>query len=237
MRKLGLVIVALALVAFVSGTAYAGPSAKFAANWATDNVTLAEVVLSSTGGSDSSDPADVVAAELMATIKVPQKKELLIGVSGEARLITFTQAKGKNNAGIETTTSDVDLNLEVRIADSSLEDVCVDGTGEVAVPGAITFASRHQELKVGVAGFDDVNGTVLVALKLDTVAAHHFNFLAVNLDSGEYKVWACFSGEAMTTVSNVGGIGGGAASAFVAIQKRIVTVQEVRAVNSDFVVE
>ena len=85
-----------------------------------------------------------------------------------------------------------------------------------------------------VAGFaDDPLGTVLVALELDTVAAHHFTFLAVNLDSGEYDIWACFSGDAITTVSDDDGL----AEALVAIQKRIVTVQEVRAVNSDFVVE
>ncbi len=234
MRKLGLVIAALALVAFVSGTAYAGPSAKFAADWADDDVTLAEIVNCTTVCNDSSSDAQIIAAELMATIKVPQGKELLIGVSGEARLLTFTQAKGKNKLGPESTSSEVHLNLAVRIADVDETDVCINALGSLAIPGEITFASRLQELTVDVAGFpDDPLGTVLVALKLDTVAAHHFNFLAIDLESGEYDIWACFSGEAITTVSDDDGL----AEALVAIQKRIVTVQEVRAVNSDFVVE
>lgn len=216
--------------AIFSNSAFADPSAKFAADWATTPVTLAEIIKGSGSSSDSSTDAEVRAAELMATIKVPQKKELLIGVSGEARLITLTSAKGKNNDGVQSSSSDTTLSLEVRYAPAGAPDACVSEAGKVAAPGPITFASRKQTLSVDVTGFDSLEGAVEVGLELDTVAAHHFNFIAPNLDSGQYDVWACFSGEAITTVSDADGD----ASAFVAIQKRIITVQEVRAVNSDF---
>ena len=127
------------------------------------------------------------------------------------------------------------MNLEVRFAPVGTPDVCVSEGGTVAVPGAITFASRKQTISVTVANFENAEaliGEVTVALELDTTAAHHFNFLAVNLDSGEYDVWACFSGEAITALSDAALAD---ASAKVAIKQRIVTVQEVRAVNSDFV--
>lgn len=38
----------------------------------------------------------------MSTIHVPNGKELLIGVSGVANIVTFTEAKGKNGGGTST---------------------------------------------------------------------------------------------------------------------------------------
>ncbi len=230
MRKLGLAVVALALATFVSGPAYAGPSAKFAADWAADTVTLAEITVGEGEGTNSSTDAQIRAAELMATIKVPQGKELLIGVSGVANLITFTKVKGKNKAGEITAVAEATMDLEVRFAPVGTADVCVTDGGTVAIPGAITFASRKQTLSIEVDllndGMDTITGFVSVALELDTTAAHHFNFLAVDLDSGEYDIWACFSGEAFKDIEP-----DALASAFVAVQQRIVTVQEVRAVK------
>jgi hypothetical protein len=226
MKKLGLAVAATAMVAFAGG-ANAGPSAKFAADWASGEAVLASIVnCAAVLCVDSSSDAEIRAAELMATIKVPQHKELLIGVSGEARLLTFTQAKGKKDGTIGSTSSDADLSLEVRVAPVDEDDVCVDAEGELAVPGPITFASRHQELTVSTTAGDQ---DVIVGLKLETVAAHHFNFIAVDLDSGEYNVWGCFSGDA--SVITGGASSGGLGDAVVAIQKRIVTVQEVRAVS------
>ncbi len=230
MRKLGLAIVALALVAFVSGTAWAGPSAKFAADWAANTVTLAEMTIGEAEGTNSSTPAQIRAAELMATIKVPQGWELLIGVSGVANLITFTEVKGKNKEGEITAVAEATMDLEVRFAPTGTADVCVTEVGTVAIPGAITFASRKQTLSIEVdllaGGMDIITGFVTVALELDTTAAHHFNFLAVDLDIGDYDVWACFSGESFKDIEP-----DSLASAFVAIQQRIVTVQQVRAVK------
>ena len=77
-----------------------------------------------------------------------------------------------------------------------------------------------------VTGIETITGFVTVALENDTTAAHHFNFLAVDLDSGEYDIWACFSGEAFKDIEP-----DATASAFVAVRQRIVTIQEVRAVK------
>lgn len=234
MKKFGLVIAALTFTtAFATNQAMA-QSAKFAADWATNTVTLAEIV---GPGTDTSGEAEVTAAELMASIKVPQGKELLIGVSGEASLVTFTEVKGRNNGPTVTASSEATMDLEVRFAPKGTQNVCWTKAGTLAVPGAITFASRKQTLALTVAGFENADsmiGEVTVALENDTTAAHHFNFLAVNLDSGEYDIWACFGGEAIVSLSDAELADG---LARVAIKKRIITVQEVRAVNSDFIVE
>ena len=223
MKKLGLAIVALALAGFVSGTAYAGPSAKFAADWAANRVVLAEIKV------DQTSAEELVAEELMTTIKVPQGKELLIGVSGVANLITFTKVKGKNKEGEIISSVEATMDLEVKFAPVGTADVCSTTAGTTAVPGAITFASRIQTLSVEtfIAG-GELTDFVSVALELDTTTAHHFNFLAVDVDSGEYDVYACFSGEALRTLSDATLAEG---SALVAIAHRIVTVQEVRAVK------
>lgn len=234
MRKLGLAIAALAITAFVMSGQAQAQSAKFAADWKTNTVTLAEIVKGSGSTTDDSTDPEIRAAELMATIKVPQGKELLIGVSGVASLVTFTEVKGKNDGVEVKSTSEATMSLEVRFAPVDTADVCVTSGGTIAVPGAITFASRIQELSIKVENFENEEalvGAVTVALELDTTAAHHMNFLAVNLDSGEYDVWACFGGHAMTTLSDAV-LADGAAK--VAIRQRIVTVQEVRAVNSEF---
>ncbi len=233
MKKFGLVIAALAVGAFVSGQAMA-QSAKFAANWKTNTVTLAEITVGAGDGRNTSTSGQITAAELMATIKVPQGKELLIGVSGVANLITFTQVKGKNKDGVITAVAEATMDLEVRFAATGTDDVCNTAAGTVAVPGAITFASRIQTLSIDVnlevTGIETITGYVTVALENDTTAAHHFNFLAVDLDSGEYDVWACFSGEAFKVTETES-----LARAFVAIQQRIVTVQEVRAVKDELI--
>lgn len=228
MNVKNLMTTSILTTAIVSASAFAAPSAKFAADWAANNVTLAEILPASTG---SSDP-ESYAGELMATIKVPQKKELLIGVSGEARLVTVTTAK--SSGGVSSSSeANANLSLEVRYAPKGTENVCgAEQVGTTAAPGKIHFNSRYQKLSVSTTNFDDLDAAVEVGLTLDTVSAHHFNFVAPNLNAGEYDVWACFSGDALTAIT-----GTGTAGAFVAIQHRMLTVQEVRAVNSDFTVE
>lgn len=235
--------------AMISGAAFAAPSAKFAANWAEDRVELA-FAAAPTAGTDFDG-----ATELMATIKGSKHKELLIGVSGEARLLTFTEAKGKDknttsgDSVTSTSTAETTLSLEVRYipvdidaADAALGEAalgaCNNFDAQIAVPGEITLASRIQELSVNVdlsnvELLNELEVAVEVALKLETVAAHHFNFLAIDLDeSTQYNVYACFGGTALAAV-----VGEGSATAAVAIQKRMVTVQEVRATREAFVVE
>ncbi|NNE04242.1 MAG: hypothetical protein HKN15_00775, partial [Xanthomonadales bacterium] len=87
-----------------------------------------------------------------ARIKVPQGKELLVGLSAEVGLTTDTSVKGKNGGSARA------------IADASGAVVIVahrvgdcgpgDGTscGAVALPGDITLASRVQTLEATLGG-------------------------------------------------------------------------------------
>lgn len=242
MRKLVMLIAGLALAGSVSSGASA-TSAKFAANFASNEVTLAEFVINT----DASGPTGTFAEELLATIRAPKGKEFLLGVSGVANIVTFTEAKGRNKAGTSTAVAEGIMNLEVRYAPTGSGSICT--TGLIAAPGALTFASRRQELSVtvdldviddpnnnmNIAQFLDIEGSVTVALGLDTTAAHHFNFVAIDLPtSGEYDVVACFSGDGSVGVTEAE-VNDNKARSFVAILHRMLTVQEVRAVKDSII--
>jgi hypothetical protein len=252
----GLGVAALTL----TGTQAMAASAKFTAAWEKDKVELAEWESAEYAGSTGTADRQAAAEEVMGTIHVANKKELMIGVSGIANLITFTEAKGKNGGGTSTTVAEGNLALEVRIVPTGADAMCgaaLPGYGISGEPGALTFASRRQELSVTVdldvvaadltnqdavdlAALLDIEGDVTVALGLDTSAAHHFNFVAPDLDQGTYDVVACFTGSASgsVTTETVDSITTdlGSGYSFVAIGKRMLTVQEVRAVQDDFIV-
>ena len=238
-----------AAAALIAGAAYAGPSAKFAAGWKQDTVTLYKIDdVSLFGGTSvfNGESATTVgaASEKLATIKVPQGKELLIGASGVATVATFTQAKGKggNTSNNVTTTALAEgaLFLSVGVVPKGSASPCTPvATGDaLAAPGEITMASRKQELAVtvnltgsGTTISDmDLNLDVTVALGIETTGAHHFNFVAADLDSGEYDVYACWraTANAVDTTDVLTG-------AAVAIGKRMVTVQEVRGVKDEVI--
>lgn len=235
--KAKLLATTAAAAVLISGAAYAA-SAKFAANWESNTVPLAAVTQTD-NGTDSSTGA----GELLAVIHIPNGKEALIGVSGVVDLLTFTKAKGKNEGGEVTVTAEASMDMEVRLSDTDLEgdaeEICA---GEVdyyvGAPGKLTFASRVQELTVDVdldvvggATSGTISGYVEVGLSNNTTAAHHFNFVAADLPSDNYNVVACYTGEAFATVAGDDFSGGSSATAAVAIQHRMLTVQEVRAVK------
>jgi len=220
-------------------TAASAQSAKFAAFYEADTVTLAEFEIGIDG--------ETFAEELLTTIRAPKHKEFLIGVSGVANIVTFTEARGRNKAGMSTAVAEGIMNLEVRYAPTGTAGIC--DSGLIAAPGALTFASRRQELAVTVdldvidtdledgdlAATLDIIGSVTVALGLDTTAAHHFNFVAIDLPtSGEYDVVACFSGDGSVSVTEAEA-GDNHARSFAAIAHRMITVQEVRAVKDSII--
>ncbi len=230
-------------------------SAKFTAAWEKDRIDLAEFAINY---DDFTGDAYATATEIMSTIHIANKKELLIGVSGVANLVTFTEAKGRNGGFESVAEAEGNLNLEVRVVPEGGDANCgADNPpvgGMIAAPGAMTFASRKQTLKVtvdldivdidGTCGGDlqpdcvadtlEIEGDVTVALGLDTTAAHHFNFVAPDLDQGTYDIVACFSGDANGMVLEEE-VGDNSVYAGVAIMQRMVTVQEVRAVQGDFI--
>lgn len=232
MRKLGLAIATVALVGLFAGSAMA-QSAKFDATWDNDvKFVKAAIVFGGSAGCTSSGGHSgagtsgtpcILAEALLATLDVAQQKDLLIGVSAQIGLVTFTKAKGKGGAtptiGEALASAAVKVTLLLKEA----------GTGTVvqtAAPGPVIFASRLQQLKVAVTDDPTTNlTTVTVSLLLDTTAAQHFNFIGVDLDQGDYDVVAVFDLSAFVAVVGEAAV----AEAEVILGPRIVTAQEVRA--------
>jgi hypothetical protein len=225
-------------------------SAKFAATYDTDPV-MVEVQVDGSAG-PTADTAITAEAEL-AKIHVAQWKEVMVGVSGQVNLLTFTQAKGKNGGGTVTSIADGAVGLDVKVVPEGTANPC-DLADASALPGPITFASRRQELTVDVSldvvgaipGVCDaqciadnlgIDGYVAVGLSLDTTAAHHFNFVAEDLASGWYDVVACYDLTALAQVSGGDIDADTVAHSKVVLGPRMVTVQEVRATKDGIIDE
>lgn len=233
--------VAVILSLFATVPSVAGQAAKFAASWETGTVTLVDIT--EAGGTDGGEGA----GELLATIKPPgNKKELLIGFSGVVNIVTFTEVVARNKGGKGTASAEAGVNVAVKYGPKGSSNIC--STGEVAAPGLVTFASRKQELSVEVdldivcsddvddsvgceltADDLEIDGFVSVGLGLDTTAAHHFNFVIPDVPVGEFDVLACYTGSGETSLTD--GFDGDA-TAMLAISSRMLTVQQVRAVNT-----
>ncbi len=268
-------VTAAAVLSLMAGGAHA-QSSKFAATYDTDTV-MVEVAVN--GGSPSCvvvDPGtadestvcsafDGPVAEVdIASIHVAQWKEVLMGVSGQVNLVTFTQAKGKNDGGTATSIAEGTVRAGVLVVPEGMGTVGMcsaafgaydDDLGNAfAAPGPVTFASRRQELGVTVAldvvgsipGVCDetcieenlgIAGSVTVALGIDTTAAHHFNFVADDLTSGRYDAVACYDLTALAEVSGADIDADTAAMSKVVLGPRIITVQEVRATKGGVIDE
>lgn len=220
-------------------------SSKFAAAYDKDTVVLAHAYACvEFEGCDDAFDFDIGFAAHMASIKAPQGKELLIGLSAVPILLTYTEAKGKNGEGFSESIALAGVGMKVSYKHydgeaPSAGEVCA--TGITAEPGIVPLSVRLQYLAVNVDlqtedGGDplhdhEITGDVTVALGLLTAASHHYNFLAPNLPtSGDYAVSACFVGAALAAVLDEG-----KAFSVAALGKRILTVQEVRAIkNAEF---
>jgi hypothetical protein len=236
---------AFVLTLFATAPSVAGQAAKFAASWATGTVTLVDIT--EAGGIDGG----VGAGELLATIKPPgNNKELLVGFSGVVNIVTTTEVVATNKGGKGTASAEAGVNVVVKYGPTgNSQNIC--STGDIAAPGMVTFASRKQELSVEVdldivcaddaadpegcqltADDLEIDGFVSVGLKLDTTAAHHFNFVIPNLPVGNFDVVACYEGAGETSLTD--GFDGDA-QAMLAISSRMITVQQVKAVNGPVV--
>jgi len=211
MKKLTYAIAGICLTSFVAGSAIAGPSAKFAATW-TDTPALASVAVITDATVDTV-VMDTKSGYTLATIKVPQDKELLVGVSAEIGLVTYGSVKGKNG-GSAKAIADAEAYVTVIAVPKA------GGADLTAAPGQVILSKRVQELSATLGGviqectdgdtnFDgtadtDPDGTIDIAtecivtdeeigLLQDTTAAHHFNFVLPNMDQGEYDIKAYFT--------------------------------------------
>jgi hypothetical protein len=252
--------------AIVSAPVFAGPSAKFAATY-TEKPSLS---VSAFVTCDSTDGAVVTchdnasdSGHTLALIKVPQDKELLVGVSAEIGLMTFTAVKGKNG-GSGTSVADAEAAVYIH--------ACPVGGGDcvMAKPGKIKLSKRIQSLSAKLGGVikdctfqaeleDDTTVDISedctvndeeIALMLDTTAAHHFNFVLPNMAQGDYEIKAMFSTaasadvylcdeyevEGYTTLAcDADSYVAGTAEAASVINKSMLTVQTVRATKDGIV--
>jgi hypothetical protein len=266
MKKIAYAIAALGISTFAAGSAMAGASAKFAATYTTEPW-LSSVVV--TG--DGTEAAYVEFADkdiskyghTLATIKVPQDKELLVGVSAEIGLVTYGSIKGKNG-GSATAKADAEAYVTIFAVPTDT----YSGSGiptDKARPGTIMLSKRIQELSATLGGViedctfntsgDAEEITINIAtdctvsdeeigLLQATTAAHHFNFVLPNMDQGEYDIVALFTTGAAVEVNVcdadsgcTDGVGEAlaAAKAAAVINKTMLTVQEVRATKDGIV--
>ena len=211
MNKLVCALAGIGFASFAAAPAVAGPSAKFAATW-TDTPALASVAEINDATADTV-VVDSKTGYTLATIKVPQDKELLVGVSAEIGLVTYGSVKGKNG-GSAKALADAEAYVTVFAVPKA------GGSTETAEPGQIMLSKRIQELGATLGGviqtctdgdtnYDgvadtDPDGTIDIAaecvvtdeeisLLQDTTAAHHFNFVLPNMDQGEYDIKAVFT--------------------------------------------
>jgi hypothetical protein len=256
------ILISIVLASAMFSVGAMAQSSKFTAAYDTDGVLLGSAYVY---GADDGDFIDIGYgfASHLGNIKAPGGKELLIGISAVPGLVTFTEAKGKNKAGAAESVALAGVWMRAAYAhvdnlspDYDAAEVC--DTGLTAAPGRVPVSVRLQYLSVDVdldvvdaavcterdddgflgdgeciADLLGIEGSVTVALGLATAASHHFNFLAPDLpQSGDYAVAACFGGAALAAIRNNEG---GSAFSLAALGKRMMTVQEVRAVkDTDF---
>jgi len=144
-----LAMIAAGVFAAVSSAAVtAGPSAKFAAVYSsTPSLSSAVIVEDAT--------ADTVVdmrttGHTLATIKVPQQKELLVGLSAEIGLLTDTSVKGKNG-GSARAIADAAAYVTIFAVPTGEYDTAVTPSIK-ALPGGIILSKRVQELDATLGG-------------------------------------------------------------------------------------
>ena len=256
-KKFVFALAGICLLFFVAESVMAGqPSAKFAATWTTEPGLESVVVI--TDASVDTVMVDSNTGYTLATIKVPQDKELLVGVSAEIGLVTDTSIKGKDG-GAARAIADGEAYVTVFA-------VPRDGGNSVeAAPGRIILSKRVQELYATLGGViqscqvtcaqDETTEAIVcddiviaedcevtdeeIGLLQSTTAAHHFNFVLPNMNQGVYDIKAVFTTGARAEVDicddgeecsyDLEGTATGSAYAKAIINKTMLTVQQVRA--------
>lgn len=240
------IFVAVAASVFLCGPVMA-QSAKFSASWDTNARAVKAEAVSETDGftctdDGQTDPNDTcVTAEVeMATLHVGSKKSILIGVSSEIGIYLVTNAKGGRKDNGDTTESylsstatasgDVSVSLTLENEDGEFCDIAPN-------PG-VTLKSEMRELKVSGGGSNTLDLLaeneefwIEVALKTNSMGAHHFEFLGVECEQGMYTLTANFD---LTAFADASGYDANS-EAMVTLYDRMITMQEVRAVKGSLV--
>ena len=229
-------------VTLISTSAFAGPSAKFAATY--DSTTFPLSFVSVVDSADQPNHCNSNDGFTLGTIKVPQDKELLVGLSAEVLLYTDTSIKGKDG-GTARALAYAAARVTVGACPTGTMTDCV-----IAEPGGVTLNDRFQILEGTLGGVlsecTDSNGDGIISvdectltdeeigLVLDTLSAHHFNFVLPDMDQGEYDVIAVFGTQACNDISSEGDAEA-YAFAGAGIGKYMLTVQQVRATRDGII--
>lgn len=255
-------IISLVLASAIFSTGAMAQSAKFAAVWTDGLKVIKSEACDSTEENFCDEITDTGAqfGATMANIKVPQSKELLVGVSAQIELFTHTIVKGRKGSLSEATAmAEGGVSL---LACNYASGDCFEGA-----PGYITLSKRQQELAAVLGGVieectfdvaldvvDDVaSGSATwtlddcevlqeeISLALTTMAAHHFNFVFPDLPQGDYAVIATFKTDATAAAEASCSVnasycdaevdGDASAVSHAIIGKTMLTIQEVRAVK------
>jgi len=238
MRKLAYAFAAVALVGLSAG-AWAGSASKFAA-------AISETTLVAVAADTDFGPTKILDID----IKTANKKDLLIGVSLETSILTRTKAKGKNGSAdsesasgaitvcveVDGQNSDPDvapdcvtfdkrvqtLNTVLGGVIESCEDTCTFNDNGTPSNSADDFCDGEPDGIITVA-FECVVTDEEIELILDTMSAHHFNFVARDLGPGDHEISILVSGTTGNSSTD--------SSATIGIGQGSLTVEEVRAVN------
>ena len=218
MKKIALFAAVGVFSMLMVASAFAGPSSKFAAQ--VSSVALVP------------ETANLAWQKVLETqIKTPNKKDLLIGASFETGLYTRTLVKSSGGT-LDTSSATAGITIKV----------VIDGV-TVVNPGEVIYDKRAQTLSVKLGGIlescEDLSGDGIIDILtectfsdeeidfiLRTMGAHHFNFVAANLEPGDHKVEVFAKIESLT--SSIAGL----AEAMALVGKGSLTVEEVRATNA-----
>jgi hypothetical protein len=259
MKKFVFLIIGATLAVFIASPCLA-QSAKFAAT-----VEMTELYDWGTASSE------ICAETIDTTMKVANKKDLLIGVSLQTGLYTDTTVKGK--AGVEDT-SEAIATIKARV--NLYRNGATTPLSGNPQPGWVVFDSRKQSLRAILGGYlecndvgtftdDDCTETCYnncepnnvemdcasggvscpdgnltffcecggdlqdeeIQLVLETMGAHHFNYVAKDLEVGNYRVVVEIC--RLTEVDNENDL----ADAKLMVGPSSLTVEQVRATNTD----
>lgn len=275
---MGLGVAALALT---GAQAMAGASAKFAAVYSEDpmltngdwsSFSSCEAILNDDNATVGDTCADgllvgsnVATGTTLAKIKVPNQKELLVGVSAQVGLFTETEVRGKKGSTSKAIAF-AEGSVGLMACESDVEESPLCYT---SVPRTVVLSNRSQELEAtlggvlescdvlieadtdadsGYSGSFNLNDCNLspeeIRLAIETLAAHHYNFVFPNMPVGEWDIIATFKTDAQTQASAycdtdstayeyciVEAEASARADAKAVINNSMVTIQEVRAVK------
>lgn len=160
---------------------------------------------------------------LKQRIKTASGKEVMVNPSLLCGLYTFTKASSKGG-DVSVVSADAEIKVKVVMKDLAGNVVATaepDGAG-----AGITYSRRFQQLSAKFAGILTAAGLEdeWVALLLETMDAHSFNFAFIDVPQGEFNVEVQVAISASPTIAGI-------SEAKALIGQGAVTIEEVRLIK------